>query len=376
MSTYGITGLSVDNYQDILANMIALAEAWKGESLSTDEQELLGHIFRQEALLTAEANEIIQSVYDAISVSGASGAQLDNLLELINLYRQAAAKSTVTLTCTATKATTIPAGSLARTSANVYFATDSDLVFVGAGSDDVTATCTVNGPYNAAVGEVNIISTSVNGWSAVTNAAAAIPGRDRETDAEFKNRHAAAVATSGDRDAASIDEAVGAVSGVSAVKVVEDYTSATPVYVYVIGGADADVAESIDSQRTVGIGTGGTTAVSVYDETVRDSVTIRFTRAADRPIYIDLAIAVNTALFPADGDAQIKDNLVALFDGQEIGEDVIYLTLPGAILQVPGCTINTLTVGTAPSPSGTSDVSIPVDERAVIDAADIGITHS
>lgn len=375
MSTYDSTGLTVDRYQTILDRMIALAEAWKGESLSTDEQELLGHIFRQEALLTAEANEIIQAVYDAISVANATGAQLDNLLELINLFRQGAAASTVTLTCTVTKATTIPAGSLVRTAANVYFETDSDLVFVGAGSNTVTATCTVNGPNNAAIGEVNTIATPVNGWTTVTNLAAVIPGRDREIDAELKARHAAAVATSGERDAASIDEAVGAVTGVSGVKVVEDYTSATPVYVYVIGGSDLDVATAIDSQRTIGIGTGGTTAVDVYSTVTKETETIRFTRASDVDVYVSMSLTVNSALFPADGDDQIKANIETLFEAQEIGDDVIYLTLPGAILQVPGCVINTLYLGLTASPSGTSDLVIANDERAVIDAADIVVSH-
>lgn len=376
MSTYDATGLTVDRYQDILDNLIALAEAWMGESISTDEKELLGHIFRQEALLTAEANELIQSVYDAISVSNATGAQLGNLIELVNLFRQEAAPSTATLTCTVTKATTIPAGSLASTSANVSFATDSDLVFVGAGSDDVTATCTVNGPNNAAIGEISTISTSVNGWATVTNAAAAIPGRDREIDAELKNRHAAAVATSGERDAASIDEAVGAVTGVSGVKVTEDYTSATPVFVYVIGGSDADVAAAIDSQRTIGIGTGGTTSVDVYSTVTKETETIRFTRASDTDIYVDMVITINSALFPADGDLQIQTSIETLFDGQEIGDDVIYLELPGAILAVPGIVINELYVGLSASPTGTADVTIPNDERAVIDAADITIVHA
>lgn len=376
MSTYDATGLTVDRYQTILDNMIALVEAWKGESLSTDEQELLGHILRQEALLYAEANEIIQEVYDAISVSNATGAQLDNLLELVNLFRQDAAASTATLTCTVTKATTIPAGSLARTDGNVYFATDSALVFVGAGSNTVAATCTVDGPNNAAAGEISNIATAVNGWSAVTNVAAAVPGRDREIDANFKNRHAAAVATSGERDAASIDEAVGAVDGVSSVKVVEDYTSSTPVYVYVIGGADADIAAAIDSQRTIGIGTGGTTAVDVYSTVTKETETIRFTRASDVDVYIDMVLTINSALFPADGDTQIRDNIEDLFDVYEIGDDVIYLELPGAILDVAGVTINSLYLGLTASPTGTSDLAIANDERAVIDSADIGITHA
>jgi uncharacterized phage protein gp47/JayE len=213
-STYDSTGLNVDRYADVLARLIALATAWKGESLSTDEEEYLGHVFRQESLLSAEANEIIQAIYDALGVRNNQGVPLDNILEVIGLYRQAAAKSTVSLTLTVDRAVTIPAGKIVQTAAKVQWVTDEDLVFTGAGSDTVAATCTVTGPNNAAAGEINEIVTPVGGWTAVTNAAAAIPGRNRELDAELKVRHTAAVATSGERDAASIYEAVAAVTRV------------------------------------------------------------------------------------------------------------------------------------------------------------------
>jgi uncharacterized phage protein gp47/JayE len=208
----------------------------------------------------------------------------------------------------------------------------------------------------------------------VTNAVAAIPGRNKGTDAELKLRHSTAVATSGDRDAASIAEAVGAVEGISAVLVTENYDSTTPIYTYVIGGDDGDIASAIDGQRTAGVATGGTTAVDVYDSTTRQTETIRFTRATDVDIYIDMTLTVNNALFPSTGEADIKAAIATLFDGQNIGEDVIYYELPGAIYQTPGVVINSLTMGTSPSPSGTSDIAVSNTNRAVIDAANIGIT--
>lgn len=371
MSTYDSTGISMDRYADVLADMIALAEDWKGKSISTDEKELLGHMLRQVSYQTDTANEKIQSIYDALGLSNNSGVPLDNILELINMARQSAVASTATVTCTVSKATTIPAGSTVRTSANVYFTTDEELVFVGAGSDNVDVTCTEYGPNNAAIGEINTIVSTVNGWTSVTNAAAATTGRLRETDAELKLRHAVAVSTSGERDSASISEAVGNVDGVSAVLVDDD---SYPVATYVIGGTDADVAEAIDGALTVGIETAGTTSNDVYSDTTKQTRAINFTRAVDLNIYIDLEIEV-TALFPADGDDQIKTAIADLFDGNNISDDVIYLKLPGAVYTVPGCIVSAIYVGTAPSPTGTSDISVSNTQRAVIDSADITITH-
>jgi hypothetical protein len=371
MSTYDSTGISMDRYVDILADLVALAKANWGESVSTDEEELLGHLFAQISYRIDTVNEKVQEIYDALGISNNSGVPLGNVLELIGMAFQSETPSTATVTCTVTKATTILAGSIVKTATNVYFTTDEALVFVGAGSDDVAVTCTVNGPNAAAIGEINTIVSSAPGWTTVTNAAAAVPGRLQESDAEIKVRHTAAVATSGERDSASITEAVGNVSGVSAVLVDDD---SYPVAIYVIGGTDALVAAAIDGQLTVGIETAGTTSVDVYSSTTKQDKTISFTRAVDLDIYIDLEIEV-TSTFPSDGDTQIKTAIEALFDGIGIDDDVIYLKIPGAAFSVPGMNVSAAYVGTAPSPSGTSDISVSKTQRAVIDTANITITH-
>ena len=375
MSTYSSLGLSMDRFATILEGMTDLVEAWGGKSVSTDEVELLGHMLRQVSYQVDTLNEKVQALYNALSVANLTGTQLDNVLELIGMRRQSAAKSTVTLTCTVSKACTIPAGHMVRTSANVYFSLDTPLVFTGSGSQTVTATCTKFGPYNAGAGEVSIIVNAVNGWTAVTNTAAATPGRSREEDPALQSRHTVAVSTSGERDAASIAEAVGGVDGVSAVLVEEDYTSSQPVSVYVIGGEDDEIAAAMDAQLTVGIGTAGTTEVAVYNETLKQNKTIRFTRGTDLDLYISLTLHINSALFPADGELQIKEALVRLFDGQNLGDDVIYFELPGAIYSVPGVTITSLTIGTSPYSMGASDVSVGSSQRAVLDSTNVVISY-
>ena len=374
-STFGATGISMDRYADILDRMGALAIEWKGASLSTDEEELFGHILRQLSLESDTSNEKIQAIYDAMSISNNSGVPLDNILELINMSRQSAARSTATETFTASKATTVPAGTVVRTSSKVYWTTDEDLVFTAAGSASVGITCTVDGANNAAADEINVLVTSISGITAVTNADAAIPGRLRETDAELKLRHSTAVATSGDRDAASIAEAVGSVDGVSAVLPIEDYDADT-VTIYVIGGDDDEIAAAMDPQITIGVGPilQGTTSVDIYNSNIKQARTMKFTRGADVDIYIALTIQV-TSLFPADGDAQIKSAISDLFEELTLGDDVVYLKLPGAIYQVAGVIVQSLYIGTAASPTGTADIEMDNSQRPVIDEGNISITH-
>ena len=143
-STYTSGNVTLDRYADILTRLVALAESQWGTSVNTAEDEILGHLLRNIALLIGEINEVVQEVYDGSSVANSSGTQLDNLVELIGLTRQSAAYSTATVTFTATAATTVPAGTRVSTSTTgLVFATDSALAFTAAGSDSVAATCTV-----------------------------------------------------------------------------------------------------------------------------------------------------------------------------------------------------------------------------------------
>ncbi|MBV6340979.1 baseplate J/gp47 family protein [Candidatus Magnetobacterium casense] len=375
-STFDSTGIVLDRYADILDRYVALAEAQWGSSINTDEDSFLGHILRNVALIQSEINEILQSVYDDKDITNATGTYLDNLVALIGLERSAAAYSTVTLTLTATVATTVPAGSRYATSAEVIFATDEDLVFTAAGSDTVAATCTEVGAFNAAIGTITTIKTAVYGISAVTNATAAVPGRVRETDAELKARHTVAVSTSGDQDSASIYEAVTAVTGVSAAYVYDNDTAATvdgipanSLYVSVIGGSDEDVATAIANNKTLTIATSGGTSYSVYNDTTSQSQTIYFDRASEIACTIVLNVTAVTGSFPDDGAQQIEDNLLAFFEDLKIGDDVIYTALYQPIYSVPGVIVTAFTLN-----AGTANITIAKDELATLAAGDITLT--
>jgi uncharacterized phage protein gp47/JayE len=382
-SSYDEDGVTLDRYADILARYVALAEAQWGESIDTSEDEFLGALFRDVALIQAEINEILQSIYDAGSITNATGAALSGKVALIGLTRNAAAYSTTTLQLTATKACTVAAGSLYKTAAGVIFATDSELVFSGAGPDTVAATCTVVGAYNAAIGEVTTIVTSVSGISAVTNTVAATPGRLRETDAELKARHTIAVATSGEESITRIYEAVTEVTGVSAVYAYDNdtdstHTDGTPahkIHISAIGGTDAAVAEAIANNKTEGVGTYGATTESVYNATTKQAKDINFNRAIDTPNYIDIVLAKVSGVYPDDGDDQVKAALVAYYsDNISINDNVDYNSLYNPIYSIPGLNVTSLKLGTSPSPSGTSDLTSSPLIHYTLAAGNIGIT--
>lgn len=381
MSTSDSSGVSMDRYADVLAEMITLAEAWKGSSISTDEKELLGHLLRQVAAQVHTVNEAIQSVYDSIGVANNTGVSLDNALELIGMERLSASKSTATLTITVSRAVTIPAGFKRKTSTGVTFETLSALVFPTAGSSDALAECTEYGPYEAGVGEITEAVTSNAAVTEVTNAAAAVPGRSRETDAECKLRHTLETASTGERSINTVHAAVAGVLGCSSVYSYENTTDAVAdgvppqhIHIVVIGGSDEAIANAIADNKSEGTGTYGAEEVASYNVVTGQADSICFDRGTDVDCYISMALTKNGALYPDDGDAQIKAALLALFSGFKLNGDVSYHSLSGPITSVPGHIINSLYLGITPSPTGTSSLTISNTQRAVLDIANVIIT--
>lgn len=380
-STYNSAGVTMDRYADILARSIVKAREQWTDSVDTSEDEFLGHILRNIALYLGETNEVVQSNYDAQSVSNSSGTKLDHNVELVGMTRSAAAYSTVTLTLTADRATTVPAGTLYKTAADVRFATDTALVFTGAGSSTVAATCTETGPYEAAAGTITTIVNTVSGITAVTNAAAATPGSNRETDAELRARHTAVTETSGEDDIASIYEAVTSVSGVSAALVVENDTDvvnadglpARTIHVITKGGAAASIGAAIDNNKTATVATYGSNTVDVYNTTNGQTKTLYYDSASDLDIHIKIVRTKITGVYPDGGDAQLKANLIAHFADFKIGQDVIYNALFSSIYSVPGIVLTSLTADTVDPPVGTSDISVTNLQIAVLTEANIDI---
>jgi uncharacterized phage protein gp47/JayE len=81
--------------------------------------------------------------------------------------------------------------------------------------------------------------------------------------------------------------------------------------------------------------------------------------------------------FPQDGEQAIKDAIAAYMEAQfGIGEDVVYSRLYTPINSIPGHQVNSLTIGTSPSPVGVSNIPIAFNELFSLDPNNIVITVS
>lgn len=250
---------------------------------------------------------------------------------------------------------------------------------------------------NVAAGTITRIITPVSGVTDVSNPLPAgdsgerddgstysfTYGRDRETDAELKARYENSLASGGKAslqalksNVFSADSSVGGVS-------IEENNSMTDntgsgglppksFRVTVLGGFDQNIAQAILDTRSAGIESyGSQSAVATLDD--GSEYTEYFDRATETQIYIDIDVGARDT-FPSDGPTIIKDNIIRYiggvtskgtdYAGTDIGEDVMYDIVFGAIMNVRGTRNATVSIGTSASPTASDDVVVSPSEIA------------
>jgi len=380
MSSIDSTGLTIDRLIDIISDYETTLKAAFGDNTKTDAQSVFGQLIQLFALAISDQQQLIQGVADSFNPNSAEGAALSTLVLLNGIQRQENEFSTVSLECIATAdGCTIPAGSLVSDPATgVQVATDIDLVLAASATGNVSATAVETGAVSAALDTLTQIDTPVFGWASVRNPAAMTEGVNEETDTELRVRRAAVAERAGSGSVSSIYGTVSDVSGVDKLTVlanngtVTDANGVEPTHVWVIveGGSDADIAAAIFSKVGASIGLTGTTVVSHYDSVSKASYDVRFSRPSDIPIYIIVNLTVDSN-YPADGDTQVENALIAYFETLDLGDDVVHSRLYTPVNTVAGHQIDSIYIGLAASPTGTANISIDVDELAVTDAAKI-----
>ena len=226
---------------------------------------------------------------------------------------------------------------------------------------------------------ITAIATPTLGWDSVDNPFPAISGTDRETDDELRLRFRDSKFLKSQNLADSLYSGLVSLPGVRHAKIYENNTATTdPVYdipshtfkVLIHGGDDNEIARMIWLNTPITIGTAGSTTVVVKDS-MDEIHTIKFSRPTFTPIYITIDLTTDTQ-FPADGVNRIKAALVDYFeDSFIIGQDVIYSRLFTPINSVIGHQVDSLKVGTTPSPSGTTNVPIDFDKIVSLSSANI-----
>ena len=243
------------------------------------------------------------------------------------------------------------------------------------------------GEINQDANTINEIVTPVLGWDSVTNPLAVSPGRLVETDEELRLRFRNAKLERSSNILDSLYSSLLNVDGVEEVAIYENDTDITdsngvlphsflPV---ILGGSSQIIAETIWQNKPMGIRSQGNTVVPITDSQ-GFLHNIGFERPTPVTIYVDIVLSLNSespVQFPGDGADQIRAAIQAYASANfGVGKDVIYSRLFTPINTVPGHQINSLFIGTTPSPVGTSNIVIDFADISSFEAININIVVS
>lgn len=380
------TGIVVPSYADVLAILTALYQSIYGSDVvltsNTQDGQFLGVL----AQAITDNNQLAAAVYNAFSPVFAQGTGLSSVVKINGIRRNVPTNSTCVVTVTGVANTPINNGVVGD---NQNLGTTWTLPFSftipSGGSIDVTATCEQEGAVTLGTGQLSVILTPTLGWQSVTNGSnVPAPGAPVESDAALRQRQAASTGLPAQTPRAAIQANVANVSGVIAVVVYNNDTGAPDgngvpghsIAVVVEGGDALAVATAIFDKKSEGTGTYGTTSETVIDENgVPD--TINFFEVAFTTIYAVLTVTPGTGYNATVGDA-IVAAVVNYVNSLAIGQPVVYFSLAAAAT-LQGQTgagtfsLESVTIGTAPSPVGTSDIAIAFNARAQTATANIGL---
>lgn len=227
---------------------------------------------------------------------------------------------------------------------------------------------------------IDTISVPISGWDSVSNPVAATTGRLTETDEELRERFRNSKFFQSQNIVEGILDALRNVSGVTDAVVYENDTAVVDIngvpghsfLPIVLGGLPSDIAQAIWENKPTGIPSVGNTTVQIADSQ-GFLHNISYKQPTEVPIYVTMTIQ-DLGSMPGDAPAQIKQNLANYSDlNLFIGDDVTYSRLYTPINSVGGFAVNSLFIGTSPSPTGMANIPISFDSVATISADNISV---
>lgn len=379
---WGLTpkGFCRPGYVQLLNALEYKARELFGDGINLTVRSPLGIILRLDAWMMDILFGVLEKVYNSRFVDTSEGTSLYNLGRMIGLYLLPAGKATGYVTVKGKEGTKIPAGYLLSTPGGLQYTAMREEEIGADGKALVLVQAVETGKeYNTEAGTViKVVNpASIRGIESVCNDKPIINGRERETDAEYRERYYKSVDYAGGVNADAIRAALlQDVSGVYTALVYEndkdvpDLAYGLPphsIEAVVYGGLDEDIANTIYHKKAGGVQTNGSCRVPVLTKS-EQMVDIFFSRPYLKDIYIEIAGLETNNEYA--GEDSITEALVRFIGsdasgGLGIGEDVPYQGIPGVLMQVKGVIDFDFRIGLSMQGLRKEKISIGIREKAV-----------
>lgn len=206
--------------------------------------------------------------------------------------------------------------------------------------------------------------------------------QEGETEAELRARYKVSVSAKGKNNADSLFGQLLELEAVTDAKVIENKTNTTvngiPPHQFlsvVQGGVNAEIAQIIWNNTPQGIDSFGA-ITEVITDAQGDGQNVNFSRPLDVPIFFEINITKDIS-FPIDGDAQIKDAIVAYGTTNfKINKDVILSRFYTPINSVSGVVDIEVFMGLSANPITTANIPIDITEISQFENANIIVNVS
>lgn len=380
------SGISAPTFDEVLAYLQTQYRSIYGQDIYLGNDSQDGQFLGIVAAAINDANAATVACYNAFSPNTAQGNGLSSVVKINGIMRLLPSKSTADVKLVGVVGTVITNGVVSDVNNKRWLLPDSVTIPL-AGEITVTATAQDDGAIDAAIGEINKISTPVYGWQSVTNPSEAVTGDPLENDAELRVRQQISVAVPSLSIFEGIVGSVANIVGVEKTAGYENDTNSTDanglpghsISLIVEGGDATEIANIIAEKKTPGTGTNGSITTTVIDS-VNSTHVIKFSRPTHAAIKVNLSITALTG-WSATITPIIKQAIADYVNSLAIGEDVEYFALfvPANLSNTGYASaykISAMTIAKDAGAFGTADITIPFDGLAVCDVADISITVS
>ena len=389
----GISTTTLAEYKTAIENVFISAF---GSNFNIDPETAQGQMIGLLALAFSQSDNSVIDMFNGTDIYSALGIQIDYIASNLGIYRKPAVNSEVLCTLTGVPGAIVPTGATVEDAIGNKYKLKSQIVIPVSNTIDAIFVCQTAGPVIIHPNTVNKIVNVIQGWETVNNANAGITGYSEETDAQLRKRYIESVAINSVSQLSSIKSCISSIQDVKQVEVVQNDQDiaqtikglslpAHSITSIVLGGSDQDIIDCIGKKKPVGIKTNGDISGTYVDPAYYTTLLIEFYRAAPVETEINMTIKTDSS-FPSNGLDQLKDNIVAYFNGtfqiaqgasiqgMLIGKNVLYSRLLTPINQVIGHEVSSLLIGRLGQTLSQQDININLNEIAVIDRTNITIT--
>ena len=392
--SFALTGVQVPVTSAIFGGVLADWNYSFGGNLN------IANVATPQGYICSEISNYIQNENSAIAYlasqtdpATAEGRFQDAIGRLNFITRNPAVSTVVTCNVVGAPGQILPAGSQSTDGAYTYSSL-SDVTFSTGGTASVQFANNTPGAFGCPSGSLNRIAVGVPGWDAVNNSTDGVIGTPIQSAYDFEAMREASIGKNSSRMNASIRGAVLNVAGVIDCYVTDNYTASTvntgvtnypmlpnSIYIGVYGGDEADIAAAINTKMSPGCNMNGNTTATVYDTSYDypyPSYPIIYNVPTPLPIYFAVVVA-NHAGLPSDYITQVKNAIIASFNGQDgqgrakIGNDIYASRYYANVAAITGVRIKTLLIGTSIATTD-NEVLVGIDQMPTITAANIAVS--